>query len=146
METVVIKCENCGTANKVIVAKFHLKPKCHSCKTLLTWSDKPIDVNSGNYKKEVLDNPGITLIEFWSPTCGYCHAMTPTLEKFAHEKAGIIKLVKINTASDPYLASVFNISGVPTFALYNEGQKINQVAGAMTKEQLESWIRQNIVR
>jgi thioredoxin 2 len=143
MDTVLIRCENCNTINRVLIEKINMKPKCHHCQEHLKWTNKPVDIHSENFQKEIIENPGITLIEFWSPTCGYCHAMNPLLEQFASDKAGIVKLAKINSEAEGYTASHFNITGVPTFVLFKDGQKISQVAGAMNRIQLDIWVKQN---
>jgi thioredoxin 2 len=142
MENVLLKCNKCNTVNRVLVSKFNLKPKCHSCKNLLEWPTKPVEANSINFRNEVINNPGFVLVEFWTPTCGYCHSMNPTLDKFAQDKAGIVKLVKINSVNSPDLAVQFNIMGVPSFILFNGGKKTAEISGAMNAEQLDSWIRQ----
>jgi thioredoxin 2 len=144
MDTVLLKCQNCGTINKIIVSKFALKPKCHNCKTVLEWAKKPVDAYSGSFQNEVIGHPGIVLVEFWSPTCGHCRVMSPLIDEFALEKNGIIKIVKINSMAEPGLASQFNIMGVPTFILFNNGNKLASIPGAMNKDQLVGWIRQYI--
>ena len=144
MESVLMRCSNCHSVNRVIVDKFNLKPKCSQCKTPLSWSNKSVDITSQSYQKEITENPGFTLVEFWSPTCGYCHSMNPMLERFASDKAGIVKLAKINTMSEQTLASQFTIMGVPTFILFKGGRAVDQVNGALNKEQFDSWIQHNL--
>ena len=142
MESVLIKCQNCKTVNKVIVSKFSLIPKCHSCKAPLDWPKKPVDVTWSSFQNEVTGHPGVVLLEFWSPTCGHCRGMNPLIEEYALEKNGIIKIAKVNSMNEPSLAAQFNIMGVPTFILFSNGIKIATIAGAMNREQLTGWIRQ----
>jgi len=144
MESVLIRCGNCNSVMRVAVDKFSLRPKCSQCKTPLQWPKRPVEVTSKTYQKEVIENPGFTLVEFWSPTCGYCHAMNPALEQLAADKAGIVKLVKINTAAEQTLASQFIIMGVPTFILFKGGHAVDQINGALGKEQFESWVQRHL--
>ena len=144
MESVLMRCGNCNSVIRVKVDKFNLQPKCSQCKTPLTWPNRPVDITSKTYQKEVTENPGFTLVEFWSPTCGYCHAMNPALERFATDKAGIVKLAKINTMAEQTLASQFTLMGVPTFILFKGGRAIDQVNGALEKEQFESWVTHHL--
>jgi thioredoxin-like negative regulator of GroEL len=66
------------------------------------------------------------------------------LDQIAAEKAGIIKITKVNTQVDQHLAYQFGIRGVPTLILYQGGKKINEISGAMPKQQLEAWINSSI--
>ena len=140
MENVLLRCKSCGTINRVAIDKFGLDPKCASCKNLLTWPDWAVSANDQSFESEVLKDPGIVMIDFWNETCGYCKMMDPTLDQIAHEKAGIIKIVRMNTADSQKQSSVHRIQGVPSFALYNSGRFVKQTAGAMPKDQLLSWI------
>jgi thioredoxin 2 len=140
METVLMRCESCKSVNRVVVKKMGLKPLCHICKKPLSWVTKPIDVYSSNFSQQVLQDPGFVLVEFWAPSCGYCIAMNPIFDKIASDKAGIVKIVKINTMYESNLASEYNVMGTPHFVLFNGGQKITEASGAMTRAQLEGWI------
>ena len=144
METVLLKCPECGQINRVVKSKFHLHPKCHSCKKVLTYPKTPLTVTGANFNEEVVQSPGIVLLDLWSPTCGYCMKLNPILDEIASEYAGIIKVGKINTQNDQVLTGQFNIRGVPALFLYNDGKKIGEVAGFMPKNDLVSWIKSRI--
>jgi thioredoxin-like negative regulator of GroEL len=66
--------------------------------------------------------------------------MNPLLTQIAAEKAGMLKVVNINTQTEQLLAGQFGIRGVPTLILYKGGKKLRELSGAMPKEQLEAWI------
>jgi thioredoxin-like negative regulator of GroEL len=67
------------------------------------------------------------------------------LDQIAAEKAGFIKIAKVNTQTDQHLAYQFGIRGVPTLILYYGGKKINEISGALPKHQLEAWIHSSLV-
>lgn len=62
------------------------------------------------------------------------------LDEIAKEKAGIIKVVKINTQFEQQLAAQFHVRGIPALILFQNGNKLNQISGAMAKPQLIQWI------
>jgi thioredoxin 2 len=144
MDTILLRCGNCGAVNKLLKDKLSAGPKCGKCKAPLDYPGRPVDVTSGSFQKEVLSCPGVVLVEFWSPSCGYCLRLDPVLEQLAREKAGILKIVKINTHAEQYLPSQYGIRGVPALLLFRNGNKINQITGAMSKQQLEEWVRSSI--
>ena len=142
--SVHLRCQACRAVNKVPVHRLKDLPKCGKCKRPLQFSRKPIDVTDANYREEVLDFPGLVLLEFHAKWCGACRMMEPVLNALARQKAGILKVVKIDVDRAAKIASSFGITATPTFILYQNGAKRNQVAGALSIEQLEAWIHASI--
>ena len=141
MDKVYIRCKECGQVNRVEVSKFHLKPHCRKCSKTIQYPDSPLDITQDNFKQEVLKDPGYVLIDFWAPYCSYCQSLNPILREIASEYAGIVKIVRVNTQQDQHLPSLFEIKGIPTLILYNDGRIVNRASGAMNKLQLINWIK-----
>ena len=66
--------------------------------------------------------------------------MAPIVEKLAGEKAGLLKVVKVNLDNEPLLGARFGINATPTFYVYRKGSRIGDISGAVPKEQFEAWI------
>ncbi|MEW6418409.1 MAG: thioredoxin TrxC [Nitrospirota bacterium] len=137
---VFLRCKNCRAINRVPTDKLMSNPRCGKCKTFLEIPRTPIDVTVSNFDDEVLMWPGVVLVEFWSPHCGHCLKIAPVLDELAHQRAGLLKVVKVNVENEPSLAMRFNIRATPTMILYRNGYKLGEVAGALPKTQLETWI------
>lgn len=125
--------------------KLKSNPKCGKCKTPLEILRRPIELAVSNFDQEVLAWPGTVLIEFWSPRCGHCLKIAPVLEELAHQRAGLLKVVKVNIENEPSLAMRFNIRATPFLTLYRDGNKLSEVAGALSKEQLDAWINSSLL-
>lgn len=119
-------------------------PKCGKCKTPLDVPRRPIDVTVADFDQEVLAWPGLVLLEFWTPWCGHCRMMAPVLDELAGERAGLLKVVKVNVDNEPSLGARFGIQATPTFLLYQNGKKLSEIAGALPKIELERWIEFSI--
>ncbi len=144
MDSVLLRCQSCGTVNRVLKEKLSSSLKCGNCKTLLEYPHSPVDVTISTFSKDVVSWPGAVLVEFWSTTCVYCKMLSPVLDQIAAEKAGTLKIAKINTDSNQQLAFDFSIQGTPYLILYQGGKKISEVAGALPKNQLISWIESSL--
>jgi len=124
----------------VPVDKLKNNPKCGNCKTFLEIPQRPIDVTEANFNQEVSACPGVVLVEFWSPQCSHCTKMSPVVDELAREKAGILKVTKVNIDQEQSLVARFGIRGTPTFMLYRNGKKLTEISGDMSKTELEFWI------
>lgn len=140
MDSVHLKCQECKAVNKIIKDKLKANPKCGKCKALITYPHKPVNITSGSFQNDVLSDPGLVLLDFWSPSCGHCVRLNPVLDEIAAENAGVLKIVKINVQEDQHLATQFGVQGIPALFLFNNGKKINNTSGGQPKDTLLSWI------
>jgi len=80
------------------------------------------------------------MVDFWAVWCGPCRMIAPTIEELAKDYAGKIKVGKLNTDENADIASRFKIMGIPTIIFFKDGQKVDQIVGAVPKPQLKSKI------
>jgi thioredoxin-like negative regulator of GroEL len=65
----------------------------------------------------------------------------PVLERLASEYAGRIKVAKLNVDENPRIASRYSIRSIPTMLLFNRGELVNSMVGALSKEEIERRLR-----
>lgn len=99
-----------------------------------------VELTSANWDNEVTNSKGIVMVDFWAAWCGPCRIIAPTVEELAKEYAGKIKVGKLNTDENPDVASKHKIMGIPTIIFFKDGQKVDQIVGAVPKPQLKSKI------
>ncbi|RMG00086.1 MAG: thioredoxin [Nitrospirae bacterium] len=99
-----------------------------------------VEVTTSTWDQEVLGASGLVLVDFWAVWCGPCRMIAPTVEELAKEYAGKLKVCKLNTDDNPDIASRYKIMGIPTLMFFKDGEKVDQVVGAVPKPQLKAKI------
>lgn len=84
------------------------------------------------------------LVDFWADWCRPCHMLSPTVEEIAREKAGKLKVVKLNVDENMNATGRYNIRGIPTLLVFKGGQVAEQIVGAVPKEQIEKVLERHI--
>jgi thioredoxin 1 len=86
--------------------------------------------DSDNFQSLVLDADQPVLVDFYADWCGPCRTLAPTIEKLAGEYAGKARIVKINTDDHGQIARQYNVSGIPTVIVFDNGKGGGPIVGA----------------
>jgi thioredoxin 1 len=103
-----------------------------------------VHVSDENFKKEVLESKVPCLVDFWAEWCGPCRRVGPVVEELATEFQGRCKIVKLNVDEGSKTASTFGVMSIPTLMFFKDGKVIEQVVGAVAKQELKTKIEEII--
>jgi thioredoxin 1 len=106
-------------------------------------SDKIIHVTSDNFDQDVLKSDKPVLVDFWAEWCGPCRMVAPTLDEIAEETQSI-RIAKVDVDNQQDLAHRYQVSSIPTFILFKDGQVADRMMGAMPKASFQSFIERNV--
>ena len=138
MSTITSRCPHCQKNNRVAAERVKDNPSCGACKEAL-FSGKPVVGTSTNFNAIIqADKP--VVVDFWAPWCGPCVGFAPVFEQVAQNQANDLHFVKVDTEAEKMLGSQFNIRSIPTLMVFKNGKVVDQLNGALPKQQFEQWL------
>lgn len=101
-----------------------------------------IDVTEATFQSEVLERSLTTpvVIDFWAEWCQPCKQLSPVLERLARQGNGAWVLAKVDVDTNPRLAQMFRVQGIPMVYAVVRGQPVDAFTGVVPEAQLRQWI------
>jgi thioredoxin 1 len=103
-------------------------------------SDKVIQVSDTDFSAQALQSEVPFLLDFWAPWCGPCKAIGPVIDELAAEYEGKVRFGKMNVDDSPVTPGKYGIRAIPTLILFKGGEVVDQVTGAVGKQQMKTMI------
>lgn len=97
---------------------------------------KYIELTEANFEQTIKE--GVALVDFWAPWCGPCRMLAPVIEELGEEFEGRAKICKVNTDEAQDLAAQFGIRSIPTLLFFKDGEVVDQLIGAQSKQAIAS--------
>ena len=136
MNKTTISCPQCAVRNRIPVTSKG-RPRCAKCSTDLPWL---ADVTATDFHPAVASGALPTLVDLWAPWCGPCRAVAPALVQLAAERAGKLRILKLNVDDAPAVSAELGVKGIPTMILFRDGEEVARQVGALPGPQIGAWI------
>ncbi len=94
--------------------------------------------------KDIIGSKTPVLIDFYADWCAPCRMMPPILKEVANELGDAVRILKIDVDKNNALATKLQIQGVPTLALYQNGELKWRQSGVVPANQLVPLIKQHL--
>ena len=133
---ITVRCQFCETWNRVVAERAADRPKCGKCgKPMLV--DRPIALNDETFARTIAESEVPVMVDFYADWCGPCKVMAPAVDQLASENQGKLLVAKLDTDRSPRTAQSFDIRGIPTVILFQNGKEARRSTGAMSLKALQ---------
>ena len=93
-----------------------------------------------NFEKEVLNEKGVAIVDFYADWCGPCKMMSPVIDGLAEELEGVV-VGKVNVDNNQDLAMQYNVMSIPTIMVFKNGELSQTFVGVTDKEALKQAVK-----
>lgn len=83
---------------------------------------------------------GKVLVDFYAEWCGPCKRIGPVLEMVDDDLQGKVQIYKVNIDKSPNLANRYQVKGVPTLVLFENGKVKGKISGFRDKSAVKQFI------
>ena len=89
-----------------------------------------------NSFENIIKSEKPVLIDFFATWCGPCKTLAPILKQVKDSLGERITILKIDVDKNQDLASKYQVRGVPTMVLYQNGKQLWRQSGVLSKEEI----------
>jgi len=138
---IFLRCMNCLILNRVHPDRVMAGPLCGSCKSVLKVPQEVSFTSGDKIDREIAYWPETLLLAFTASACVYCRIHDPVLAELAVQRAGRLKILKVDTEAEQVLSQRFKIEQTPTYIVYKSGKQVIRMDGAFKdRGALVSWV------
>ncbi len=97
-------------------------------------------ITDEDFDAAVAPGTGLVAVEFGAEWCGPCHMLAPVLEAVARDYAPTLRVVQMDTDTNPATMVRFGVRGLPTVLLFRDGEPVDRIVGAVPASTLRGRI------
>ena len=133
---ITLRCQFCGSWNRIDAARVTDRPKCGKCERPFLL-DRPVALDDESFARTVEGTDVPVLVDFYADWCGPCKMMAPSVDQLAAKYQGRALVAKLDTERAQGVAGQYEIRGIPTVVVFEQGREARRQTGAVPLGALE---------
>ena len=89
-----------------------------------------------NAFQQLIQKDQPVLVAFFATWCGPCQMLAPILKQVKESLGERITIIKIDVDKNQAIAAQYQVRGVPTMLLFQNGKQLWRQSGVVSKEEL----------
>ena len=95
-----------------------------------------LEFTEANFDELAMNSDKAVMVDFWAEWCGPCRMVGPHVDALSTEYDGKAVVGKVNVDHNPSIAAKFGVRNIPTIIFLKNGEVVDKVVGAQSKEVL----------
>ncbi|KAG7443900.1 putative thioredoxin [Guyanagaster necrorhizus] len=88
-------------------------------------------INSYDDFQKAIKGDKTIVVDFWASWCGPCKAISPIFQQLSEiDDLDVLGFYKVDVDAQTRIAEEMEIRAMPTFAVFKDGKKIQEIVGA----------------
>jgi len=104
------------------------------------------DIADLDWEQKVEKNSKPVFAMFYSPSCGHCIRIMPSVEELAKDFGSEVEFVKINLLKYDYIGERYGVKATPTFFFFCGGKPVQTRVGAVFPAMLKKMVEEMVTQ
>mgnify|MGYP003494705386 CR=1 FL=1 len=87
---------------------------------------------------DIIQSEKPVLVDFFATWCGPCQTLAPILKQVKENLGDRISIIKIDVDKNQQIAAQYQVRGVPTMILFQNGKQLWRQSGVVSKNEIVS--------
>lgn len=101
------------------------------------------ELNDNNFKT-IIEQNQMVLVDVWAEWCGPCKMVSPIVDEISVDLQGKVLVGKLDADANKETLGQLGVRNIPTLLLYKNGEVVDKLVGAVSKQKLADMINTHI--